>query len=134
MTVKQDDYGRGKRPAWKWEDLASATHAVLTILAVDPKAEIPDEDTESGTRTVLTMTFEEDNGEKTLYTNYRQVGYLIERLGSNEKKWPGQQVVIKKVRQPFGKQEYKKVAVAPPEEWDEALAKAKSRRGAKARR
>jgi len=127
VTVRQDTYGRGSRPAWKWDDLGKATHAVVTIREVDPEAKIPDDEQEEGHRLVLTMTFEEDEGEKTLYTNYRQVGYLIERLGENEKKWVGQRVVIKKLRQSFGKQEYKKVSIAPPEEWDELLGRAAAR-------
>jgi len=133
VTVRQDSYGRGGRQSWKYEDLGKATHAVLTIREVDADAQIPDDEVEEGVRTVLTLTFDEDEGEKTLYTNYRQVGYLIERLTENEKKWLGQRIVVKRLVQKFGKKLFKKVAIAPPEEWDKLLGLA-AKRGRKAAR
>lgn len=126
MKVRQEKYGN-RSPKLTPDDL-DGDFAVLTIAAFAEETFTDEE----GERVTPCLEFQE-MGDKRLWVNGTQVGYLVERLGDETDAWKGQQVPVEKHVSVFRGKRYNKLWIAAPEEWDTMLAQAgvKPRRATK---
>jgi hypothetical protein len=125
--VREERYG-SKRPKLERDDLDGDV-GVLTIAGFD-EAKFEDDD---GSRVTPFIWFEE-MGDKVLFLNKTQVGYIIERLGDESDDWMGQRVPIEKHTATFNGKRHEKLWVSPPEKWDEYLGLKRGRGPAKAKK
>lgn len=106
------------------------------VLTVDSFGEKTFTDIAGTTRTQKVtpfLTFRE-TGDKVLWLNSTQVGYLIERLGDDTDDWMGKPIPVERHEyKSFNGEEGVNLWVSPPERWDDLLAQAgfgKSRKSA----
>jgi hypothetical protein len=112
--VDAGKYGSA-RPKILREDLQDGDFIVLTIANFD-EATISDEE---GKRVTPYLEFQE-TGDKVLWLNKTQVGYLIEGMQSDDSDdWKGKKVPIEKVTNTYNGRKFDKVAIAAPERWEE---------------
>lgn len=100
--------------------------AILTVVAYE---EITMDDEETGeSRKSATLIFEE-TGDKVLWLNVGMAESLVEQLGSNSDKWPGQKVPVEAYVAMFKGKKFPKVRVLPAEEWEAAFKESGTKRG-----
>jgi hypothetical protein len=120
MKADKKKYSKA-RPKIEQSDLAGGDFTVVTVTKFEEIAVEYDKDK----RLVPALTTEEF-GDKVLWLNATQVGYLIDRLGNETDRWAGKRVPVVKSTAQFGSDRFEKVTVAIPEEWDDLLAMAGS--------
>jgi hypothetical protein len=113
MKVQTSKYGNA-RPKIEQEDLEGGDAAVFTIAAVEEQKVTGDD----GERLSLVLLTEE-LGDKVLWLNVTQIGYLIAKLGDESDRWVGQKVPLEKTITHYAGKPFKKVWVAAPESWDQ---------------
>jgi hypothetical protein len=118
MKIEKGKYGNA-RPKIEPDDIEEGDAAVFTIAAVEEQTVKGDE----GERLSLVLLTEE-LGDKVLWLNVTQIGYLTEKLGNDSDRWIGQQVPLVKTTTHYAGKAFKKVWVAAPEEWKALLADA----------
>lgn len=115
--VNQDRYGKST-PKLVPDDI-DGDCVVLTIANFGEETF----NDEGVTRITPYIDFEE-TGDKVLWLNKTQVGYLIERLGDESDRWKGAPVPIGRHDSQYNGKTHKKLWVMPPERWDDVLAEA----------
>ena len=115
MKVREEQLGNSK-PKLSVEDLGGGDFVCLQVASYEEVSVDGDE----GKRLVPVLTFQE-TGDKTLWLNKTQVGYLVTRLGDESDDWMGQYVPVEQVTKDFGGKRFAKLWIMAPEEWDEAL-------------
>lgn len=118
--ITKDQFS-GSRSKVEQSDLEEEA-AILTVAAVD-EITVDDPERASGKRTSLVLVFEE-LGDKVLWLNQTQVGYLIDRLGDDTDTWVGEKVPVEKHDSNMRGKSHKKVWVCAPETWDDLLEEA----------
>lgn len=136
--IDPNSYPSGaSRPALKPESIGypKANAAVLTVADVDPDVEIPDEEQPDGVRKVLTVVFKEFP-DLTYYTNKTGRTTLIEKFGTDERRWLGQRVplVVVDTMNPRTKKAQASLWIADKAEWDRHLGVRRVRKSARGRR
>lgn len=116
--VNLDRYG-SRTPKLMPDDLDGGDFIVLTIAGFDEKTF----DDEEGKRVTPVLFFEE-TGEKVLFLNRTQVGYIVERYGDESDGWQGKHIPIEHHVSTFRGKQHEKLWVMPPERWDEAFEEA----------
>jgi len=115
-NVDVNKYGSA-RPKITRDDLQDGDFIILTVANFD-EATISDEE---GKRVTPYLEFAE-TGDKVLWLNKTQVGFLIEGFGSKDSDdWKGKSVPIEKVTTTYNGRKFDKVAVAAPERWEEYM-------------
>lgn len=113
--VNLDRYSK-KRPKVEESDLQGGNFIVAQIVHFE---DIPvDQDGEK--KLVPSLRFQEF-GDKVLWLNKTQMGYLVERLGDETDRWTGKMVPLVVATVNYGDERFRKVQVAAPEEWDDLL-------------
>lgn len=100
--------------------------AILTISAYE-EVQVDDDNAEDGKRQSATLKFVE-TGDKVVWLNKGMVETLVEQLGDDADKWPGQKVPVERHVASFGNKKFPKVRVMMSDEWDKAFKEAGVRR------
>jgi len=100
--------------------------AILTISKYE-EVMVDDDEAEGGKRQSATLKFEE-TGDKVIWLNKGMVEALVEQLGDDADKWPGQKIPVERHVATFGNKKFPKVRVMMAEEWDKTFKEAGVRR------
>ena len=115
MVATFDPKSLGKAaPRIEWEDLDDDQVIVKLV-----HFEQGFDDTQDPPRPMAHLTTEEF-GDKRLYLGVTQGKYLVEGLGSDPSRYPGNEVVIERKKVAYAGDDYQKVWLAPVEVWREA--------------
>lgn len=118
--ISADEFGMSV-PAIGYDDLEEDV-AVLTVKSAE-KMKFDDG------RVSVVVRFEETGDDMVFYARAKvDVNPLIEKLGGDLKKWPGQKVPMEKVKRSYKGETHKKVGVVPAEDWDQYLKPSRRRR------